>query len=131
MAVSAVLIEGADVSALAVAIALAEQGAEVAVVHPAVPLERAASEGAQTDAEAQAALLARARLLGIEVRPGLGVVGCVHVDQYIEAELTNGRIENYDVVIDGLPGRRRIVTGDETRRTAVADVVDRALSAVR
>ncbi|MFT4215091.1 MAG: hypothetical protein QM622_09990 [Microbacterium sp.] len=128
MTVSAVLIEGADVSALAVAIALAEQGAEAAVVHRAARLHDAAS-GLVDHADAVAALFERARLLGIEVRGGVGVVGCVHVDAYIEAELSNGRIENYDVVVDGSSRPWQIVMGDEARRPGVADIVERTLAA--
>lgn len=49
------------------------------------------------------------RGLGIEVRLGTSLLGFQNIDNHVEAELNDGRIENYDVVIaaDGIKSSMR------------------------
>jgi len=58
-------------------------------------------------------LVAMIRELGIEVRLGASLVGFQAVDSHVEAELSDGRIENYDVVIaaDGIKSSTRALLG--------------------
>lgn len=53
------------------------------------------------------------RDLGIEVRLGTSLVGFQAVDSHVEAELSDGRVENYDVVIaaDGIKSSTRGLLG--------------------
>ncbi|MFT4234268.1 MAG: FAD-dependent oxidoreductase [Microbacterium sp.] len=61
----------------------------------------------------QNVLVAKIRDLGIEVRLGTSLVGFVNVDSHVEAELTGGRVENYDFVIaaDGIKSSTRRLLG--------------------
>ncbi|MFV0372954.1 hypothetical protein [Microbacterium sp.] len=85
MTLSSVLVAGTGLG-LSAAVALARGGAEVAIVAPATARE------AVDD-------LADLSALGIEVRLGVALVGVLDVDSHVEAELSNGRVENYDAVL--------------------------------
>lgn len=37
--------------------------------------------------------------VGVELRPAVHLIGAVPVDRHIEAELSDGRVENYDLVV--------------------------------
>lgn len=58
-------------------------------------------------------LVSMIRTLGIEVRLGTSLLGFQAVDDHVEAELSDGRIENYDVVIaaDGIKSSTRKLLG--------------------
>lgn len=61
------------------------------------------------------------RTLGIEVRLGTELVQFTNVDNHVEAELSNGRVENYDLVIaaDGIKSATRPKLGiTEDRRAS-------------
>ncbi|MFH8251220.1 FAD-dependent oxidoreductase [Microbacterium sp. B2969] len=117
MAVTSVLVSSASCSGCEAAIALARLGVEVTL------LERAS---AWPDDEAEPTM----RDLGIEPRLGTELVGFVPVDRHVEAELSDGRIENYDVVVvagDASPVAERrawrvIASGAASGSDAVAAV---------
>jgi hypothetical protein len=77
--------------------------------------------------DANGALIGRLRAAGVDVRPEIELVGFVNVDRHVEAELSDERIENYDVVViadDGAakPVWRIIAGGDVQCSDAVATV---------
>lgn len=92
MVISSVLVVGDDVDAGVPAIALAQQGLEVTLL------------GGTEDEPAQ-----RAREAGVEVRVGTALVGFVTVDRHVEAELSDGRIENYDAIVRCASGEQRVI----------------------
>lgn len=61
----------------------------------------------------QTVLVEKIRELGIEVRLGTELVQFTNVDNHVEAELSNGAIENYDLVIaaDGIKSATRPMLG--------------------
>lgn len=100
MAVASVLMDRADERARAAATALARDGYEVSIVGSEAP-------GAEE--------LQSLRDVGVEVHTGIALLGWVGVDRHVEAELSDGRVENYDAVAVGDPGADggwRIVTGE-------------------
>ena len=102
MVISSVLVAGdAAEAGGASAIALAQQGLEVTLV------------GGAEDELAQ-----RAREAGVEVRAGTALVGFVNVDRHVEAELSDGRIENYDAIVRFAPGERSVIA----QPNAVAEI---------
>ena len=69
--------------------------------------------------DVQDQLVAMIRGLGVEVRLGTSLVGFQSVDSHVEAELSDGRVENYDVVVaaDGIKSATRALMGiPEDRR---------------
>jgi NADPH-dependent 2,4-dienoyl-CoA reductase/sulfur reductase-like enzyme len=138
MPVSSVLIGGGGAGGCAAAVALARRGVEVTVVEFArewpdagtgivVRDPRIAEPGAPALGGLDAETVADLRDRGIEARPGTGLVGFVAVDRHVEAELSDGRIENYDAVL--VPGATwRLIASDAQRPEAIAAVTD-ALSA--
>jgi len=103
MTVASGLVDGAGDAGAVAALALARAGLDVtlatggagdAVLDAAAALitlgEQNAAPGALDD-------LLRER--GIEVRPGVHLVGSVVIDRHVEAELSDGRVENHDLVV--------------------------------
>ncbi|MBN9215029.1 MAG: hypothetical protein ABS62_00350 [Microbacterium sp. SCN 70-200] len=109
------LIVGASPAASALASALARHGAEVALIE---------SGSTWPDPDAAAALAAQ----GVELRAGLGLVGTLDVGSHVEAELSDGHVENYDGVVlagprlgdDRAPLGGRVVALDATDVTGLA-----------
>lgn len=148
MSVSSVLIGGGGIAGCAAAVAIAQRGVEVTLVgrsrqwpHAGTPIavrgdvrqmlrELGVLEATPetTDAlDPQGAIIGRLREAGVEVRPDTELVGFVHVDHHLEVELSDERIENYDVLVvtEGpapLREWRVIASGDEPRSDAVAAV---------
>ncbi len=120
MSVGSVLIAGGGIAGCAVAIALARVGVDVALVERG---PRWPGAGADTDDPREIALLAALGVttpepdhgdratgirlalqqsmtaLAVEVRTGVELLGVIDVDSHIEAELSNGRVENFDAVV--------------------------------
>jgi hypothetical protein len=92
MVISSILVVGDDGDAGAPAIALARRGFEVTLL------------GGTGEEPAQ-----RAREAGVEVRAGTALVGFVTVDRHVEAELSDGRIENYDAIVRCVSGQQRVI----------------------
>ncbi len=93
MTLPSVLVVGPGPASAVVAATLARRGMEVALVGP-VP-------AAGTD---ESALVAAVREEGVEVRLGTALIGYLELDTHVEAELSDGRVENFDAVIS--PARR-------------------------
>ncbi|MFT4307329.1 MAG: hypothetical protein QM604_10610 [Microbacterium sp.] len=73
-----------------VARALARRGWEVVLVDPA---------GAPADLERAT----RMRTDGVELRPGTTLLGWLDLGTHVEAELSDGRVENFDLIVDADP----------------------------
>ena len=85
MGISTVLVAGEGIAAAAIAHELLGHGVDVALI------------GSATDSDAGLADELRSR--GVEVRVDVELVGAIDVDDYAEAELSNGRVENYDAIV--------------------------------
>ncbi|WP_062378317.1 FAD-dependent oxidoreductase [Demequina pelophila] len=61
----------------------------------------------------QGVLVDKIKELGIELRLGTELVSFANIDSHVEAELSDGTVENYDVVIaaDGIKSRARTLLG--------------------
>lgn len=118
MTLSSVLVVGAE-DGSAAAVALARRGIEVALIAPTrMPLDD----------------LVAVRDLGVEVRLGIDLVGIVDVDDYVEAELSTGRVENFDAVLvtDQTTAARLHLDGAHLPRVGVVrDAADTARWASR
>lgn len=114
MTVSSVLVVGGGSLGAAAATALVQRGAEVSLIEPAKLLPLGADAG-QTLREA-----------GVEVRVELGLVGAVEVDRHIEAELSSGRVENYDAIViaDAATGERLSRAVSTSRVVTIARIDD-------
>lgn len=109
--ISSVLVGAGGEAGSAAAAALARLGVEVTLVAAAVDLAAVSVEVL--------------RDLRVEVRQDVEVIGFVPVDRHVEAELSDGRVENYDIVVT--PAAR----GRGWRVIASRDVQDpRAVTAV-
>ncbi len=86
MTLSSFLVVGAGEWALAVADALAARTAEVSLI---------AAGSAWHDEPAAARLRAR----GADLRLDLALIGVMDVGTHVEAELSDGGVENYDAVV--------------------------------
>jgi len=102
MNVSSILVAGGDAAGLAVASALARHGLEVALVEPTADWPDVAAADA-------------VRAAGVELRLELGLIGVVDVDSHVEAELSNGSVENYDVVVIADDAARALALGGSRR----------------
>lgn len=87
MVVSSVLIVGDTQAACACAGVLARAGVDVAMI------DTAAAEAAASD------VVDHATDVGVHVRRALMLAGVVEIDDYIEAELSDGKVENFDLVV--------------------------------
>lgn len=101
MTYSSFLVVGADAAGCAVAGALAAAGTDVALV------ER---DSRWPVMDAMPDLLTR----GVELRLDLALIGIVDVGTHLEAELSDGRIENYDAIV--VTAREGEVVGDAPGR---------------
>lgn len=101
MTYSSFLVVGADAVGCAVAGALAAAGTDVALV------ER---DSRWPVMDAMPDLLTR----GVELRLDLALIGIVDVGAHLEAELSDGRIENYDAIV--VTAREGAVVGDAPGR---------------
>jgi len=106
MGISTVLIAGDGVAAASIAHTLLDRGADVALI------------GSAQDGQDGAADELRSR--GVEVRVELELVGVLDVDDYVEAELSNGKIENYDAVVVVDQAAQSVVPIDSSRVFTVA-----------
>lgn len=106
MTVSSVLVVGGDPTGSAVARALAARGVEVCLV------------------ERSADIPAGLRSPGVEVRSGVRLVGLVDVDAHVEAELSDGVVENHDVVVLSDPESRAVFASASPRVVSVAGAAD-------
>ncbi|GAA3755726.1 hypothetical protein GCM10022240_05810 [Microbacterium kribbense] len=134
MVVSSVLVAGEGDSSRAAAIALAGRGLDVTLVGHSPRLQDVAAGmvlpvGADLleavalwpgiDASAGAcAARGRGREASVEERPGTWLVGSIAVDRHVEAELSDGRIENYDLVVLAGDGQMRLITGGDRAPSA-------------
>nr|WP_274636208.1 hypothetical protein [Microbacterium bovistercoris] len=114
------LVDAAGIAGRLAAVALAMSGLDVTL--------------ATSDEETVA--FDRLRELNVEVRRGIRVVGSVPVDQHVEVELSDGRVENYDVVVVAHPEHAatpwEVLASDAVRRRrTVPDDVLRMLGALR
>lgn len=109
MTVSSVLVVGGDPAGSAVARALAARGIEVCLV------ERSAVVPAD-----------QLRSPGVEVRTGVRLVGLVDVDAHVEAELSDGAVENYDAVLLFDPESRAVFATASPRVVEIAGEADPA-----
>lgn len=107
MTVSSVLVVGGDPAGSAVARALAARGVEVCLV------------GRSADVPAD-----QLRSPGVEVRIGVRLVGLVDVDAHVEAELSDGVVENHDVVLLSDPESRAVFASASPRVVEVAGEAD-------
>ncbi|GAA5026885.1 NAD(P)/FAD-dependent oxidoreductase [Microbacterium fluvii] len=119
MSVTSVLVAGAGPRGFAASTAFARRGLEVALV------ERGRERPGDGELEP-----------GGDVRLELTLVGAVDVDSHVEAELSNGRVENYDAIViadgraaeqvaAGASSHRVFVLGDADDIEALADRVIR------
>ncbi|WEG08501.1 hypothetical protein PU630_14830 [Microbacterium horticulturae] len=128
------LVVGAGAAGAVAALALARAGLDVifavggddAVLDIQVALRALGEEDAETDAFAD-----RLRLWGVEVRPDTELVGSVVIDRHIEVELSDGRVENHDLVVVVAPGVDaapwQILASDSAPHP---DAVDQAIAAL-
>jgi NADPH-dependent 2,4-dienoyl-CoA reductase/sulfur reductase-like enzyme len=149
MPITSVLVSAAGATGLAVAMALAQRGVEVTLVgdpggRPADAGGRDADPrldavlvalGVESGPEGDPAVdpartaLARARRMGVAVRGQVTLVGLVAVDGYLEAELSDGRVENHDLILSEVPsssGIHAVTLTDADRREDSVDAVDLA-----
>lgn len=117
MAVSSVLVGDGGGTGAAAAIGFARLGLEVTLV------ERA-SRWPDED------LVDRMRALGIEPRLGVVPVGFVTVDRHVEVELSDGRIENYDVVVVLDAGRWRVIASGDAQASPAVTAVHAVVTAL-
>lgn len=145
MVVSSVLVAGGDVSACVAAALLAQRGLEVALVEcspewrspsgattlhtdPEKLLHGLGLADATQRAPLAATLAMRMGELHVEVRASVRLIGSVAVDQHVEAELSNGRIENYDLVVVSPTERElRLIATDDVLRSEAVVAFGRAL----
>lgn len=125
MPVSFVLVGGGGISVCTAAITLARHGWEVALAagsplwagggivvdaDDASVLRRLGLTGSLLERGAEDVedeLLPMMLALGLEVRRDIGLLGFIDVDDFVEAEFSNGRVKNYDaIVIAGAIGGR-------------------------
>lgn len=116
--VGSVLVAGDGVAGWVVAIAMAQGGFDVSLVqaHPGMPIvDSTAEDGLHSlsalgvavprhdprvdGAAVRAAVERTMASLGIESRSGVALLGSLEVDNHVEAELSNGRVENYDAIV--------------------------------
>lgn len=109
MTVSSVLVVGGDPAGSTVARVLATRGIEVCLV------ERSATVSAED-----------LRSPGVEVRTGVRLVGLVDVDEHVEAELSDGAVENHDAVLLSDPESRAVFATASPRVVEVAGETDAA-----
>lgn len=112
MPVASVLVCGGGDAGGAVALALAERGLEVSLVEEA------------DDAFAEEnPLVERLRRQGVEVRAGAALIGIVTVDRHVEAELSDGHVENFDAIVladaAASPTPWRVVANEAGRDSAL------------
>lgn len=119
MNVRTVLVVGGSADGRAAAIELARRGIEASVVDPA-PAPQSSDE-----------LVAEARSAGVELRWDVTLVGAVDVDSHVEAELSNGAVENHDAILVLDPGAASLMSaGAASARLAVAADRDDALRVI-
>lgn len=139
--ISSVLVAGDGLAAGASAIAFALRGLDVTLVGRG-PKWNPASEVAMTmdvtrmlhdaglagePADARTMLSLRFRELTVDERLDTELVGSISVDRHVEAELSDGRIENYDVIV-GVDGDEVcVVTGGGVAQTEAVAVIARTL----
>jgi len=133
MTVASGLVDGAGDAGAVAALALARAGLDVtlagggpageAAFDVAVAL-RTLGEGDAADGGLEDLLRER----GVELRPDARLVGSVVIDRHIEVELSDGRVENHDIVVvvgggvDAAPWQ--ILASDAVPHpTAVADAI--------
>ena len=119
MNVRTVLVVGGSADGRAAAIELARRGIEASIVDPA-PAPQSSDE-----------LVAEARSAGVELRSDVTLVGVVDVDSHVEAELSNGAVENHDAILVLDPGAASLMSAVGTSvRLAVAADRDDALRVI-
>jgi 2-polyprenyl-6-methoxyphenol hydroxylase-like FAD-dependent oxidoreductase len=120
MPVASVLVCGGGDAGGAVALALAKRGLEVSFV-----------DEAKDAFEAETPLVESLRRRGVELRGGAALIGIVTVDRHVEAELSDGHVENYDAVVmadeETSPSAWRIVANDAGRDSELVAATVRAL----
>jgi NADPH-dependent 2,4-dienoyl-CoA reductase/sulfur reductase-like enzyme len=104
MTVASGLVDGAGDAGAVAALALARAGLDVTLAAGGAAGEAALDVTAALRAlgegdAASAALEDLLRERGIEVRPEARLVGSVVIDRHIEVELSDGRVENHDIVV--------------------------------
>ncbi|MFT4211277.1 MAG: hypothetical protein QM626_05335 [Microbacterium sp.] len=90
MTLPSVLVIGPELAGAPVARALVRRGWEVVLADPA---------GTPADVE----LATRMREDGVELRLGTTLLGWLDLDTHVEAELSDGRVENFDLIVDADP----------------------------
>jgi len=128
------LVDGAGAVGAVVALALARAGLDVTLAagggSAALDVSGALRALGEEDA-APDALADRLRERGVEVRPDAHLVGSVVIDRHVEVELSDGRVENHDIVVvvgegvDAAPWQ--VLASDSVPHP---DVVDQAIAAL-
>lgn len=115
MTVSSVLVAGAGATGCAAAMALALRGVEVSLIEQ----EPRWPEGDD--------VVRALRDLAVELRLELGLLGIVEVDSHIEAELSDGGVENFDAIVIADPETAaRLTPGAPNRRVDVPTTAEEA-----
>jgi len=103
MTVASGLVDGGGDAGAVAALALAHAGFDVTLAAGSAPgTTLDVSAALRVLGEGDAASSALEDLLrerGVEVRPGVGLVGSVVIDRHVEVELSDGRVENHDLVV--------------------------------
>jgi len=118
MSLPSFLVVGGGPAGCAVAGALAARGADVAVIE---------NVAVRLQAEGAAAL----QTLGVDVRVGLALVGVVDVGTHLEAELSNGHVENFDGILLADPDAVARVDTDARGVAVIRDDADADREAAR
>lgn len=118
MSLPSFLVVGGGSAGCAVAAAVAARGADVAVIE---------STAARLQTDGAAVL----QSLGVEVRVGLSLVGVVDVGTHLEAELSNGHVENFDGILLADPAAVAVVEVDARGITVIGDDADAEREAAR
>lgn len=114
MPVASVLVCGGGIAGAELSLALARRNLEVSFAVGADDL----TEPLRDDLRAAA----------VEVRVGAELIGVVAVDRHVEAELSDGHVENYDAVVAPSPdGGWRLTAGRDGRQADVIAETIRAL----
>jgi hypothetical protein len=110
MVISSVLVAARERDCAAAG-ALARQGVEVTLIDGDGDGDGDWGDAGVALTVGQSSLPTAAELrgAGVEVRAGVGLIGFVAVDRHVEAELSDGRIENYDAIVIGSAGALRVI----------------------
>lgn len=142
MVVSSVLVAGQNNTGSELAIRLALRGLEVTLVGfaptaqnspvgvalPADTVGFLQEDATAATSDTGTTLALRTREIGVEVREGTRLVGSIAVDRHVEAELSDGRIENYDLIVIADDSGVRLVASGNAAGSEALGVIARTLA---